>query len=507
VKSRKIATLWNIFFHYYAFIFAIIWGIIMVPLYLKHISLEIYGGWLASGNIISWLTIIDPGLSDVLRQKVALAYGAKNKNKLQQLFWSGITFSAIIAIVALIIGISVSFFVFDFINIKNQGIIEILSKNFILATIGSSLMIFSYGLVSYNQGLLSSKGIGMIHMFSTLLSLITNIYLINVGYGIYAITISQILCALVIILGNIGYLILRFIKESISFSWSLSELIPLMKLSSYNILGKLGNIIANQTDILLVTRFLGPEISPVINLTKKGPELSRMFVERPAIAMQPAITHAWGSGEKEKISFFISRLFKIMIWMIGLLFIGFVVLNKSFVSLWVGSKLYTGDTINFLLCLSLIFSILISINSNFLFALGNIKKTSQINFFQSILTIFCLFLGIKYFGLLGLVLGQSIAMLLFSVWYFPYKTFQCIKFSKYELTNMRNELIFVMGISGLIFLLFHRIQVINDWYLFSYTVLLIIIIYVLLLYSVSKLFREELKTVLNHKRKMKIFVK
>ena len=50
-------------------------GIIMVPLYLRFIPFEVYGAWLASGNMLAWLSTIDPGLTLVLQQRIAAAYG------------------------------------------------------------------------------------------------------------------------------------------------------------------------------------------------------------------------------------------------------------------------------------------------------------------------------------------------------------------------------------------------------------------------------------------------
>ena len=53
----------------------------MVPLYLKYISAETYGVWLATGNVLFWLGVLDPGFSQVIVQRISLYYGADNLSK------------------------------------------------------------------------------------------------------------------------------------------------------------------------------------------------------------------------------------------------------------------------------------------------------------------------------------------------------------------------------------------------------------------------------------------
>jgi len=52
----------------------IITGIFMVPLYLKFIDLNIYGYWIAISGIISFLSLVDPGIGTVVQQKISEAY-------------------------------------------------------------------------------------------------------------------------------------------------------------------------------------------------------------------------------------------------------------------------------------------------------------------------------------------------------------------------------------------------------------------------------------------------
>lgn len=497
-RSRIKTTKWNLFFHYYSITFSIVWGILLVPLYLKYISLEIYGGWLATGNIVAWITIVDPGLSDVLRQQVGKAYGAGLTHKINNLLGSGTLLSLIVSLLILVVGLVLSNFIVNLVVMSDPNSIIILKNAFCLAITASSLLIFSYGLTSFNQGLLSSVGIGLVYVGATSSSLILNVYLLMKGYGLYSIPISQILNALLLIVGNVVYIFWRYMQESLKFRFSLSGIFALAKLSGYNILGRLGNVMSTQIDAFLVARYIGAEIAPILNLTKKGPELSRMFVERPPIAMQPAITNAWGSGEYEKVRANTSRLFIIMLWILGLIFSGFIIFNKSFVTLWVGPNLFAGNSINAVICFGIILSVIVSITSNIFFALGNIKESSKINFIQSIFTVIALYLGVKHFGLFGLVIAQVISLLAFSAWYFPYKTFRFIQYDSSFVKQIRKEIVIIVIINIAIIFFSANLILVTNWISFFINTIIFAITYVVFLFIMSKSFKKETFIILKY---------
>lgn len=493
IKSRKKTTKWNILFHYYAIIFSVIWGILLVPLYLKYIPLEIYGAWLATGNIISWLTVVDPGISDVLRQKVGLAYGASEINKLNDLLVSGSILNLLVSLMLLIIGLILSNFVPELLKLNSSNIYLIIKNAFILSVISGSLLIFSFGFTSFNQGLLSSVGIGTIYVIATISSLLINILLLFDGYGLYSIPISGIFRALILIIGNLIYIFWRYNKESIIFNFSYKEIKNLLKLISYNFLGKLGNILSTQVDIFLVARYLGTETAPVLSLTRKGPELTRMLVERPPTAMLPAITNAWGAKEYDKVKYYTFRLFLILLWITGLIVTGFILLNKYFVTLWVGNNLFAGEAVNIAIVISLILSMVINIFSNIYFSIGKIKDTSKINFIQSIITISFSFIGVIYFGLFGLVIAQGLSFFFLAIWYFPIKVVKLISYDKEYILNLIKELIIITSTNIIIIIFLYNLIQIPNWVSFLLFTFFITLIYVISLFLASNNFRKEIK--------------
>ena len=67
---------------------AIVQGFLLTPMSLRHIDYKLFGAWLATGQMLSWVSLLDPGVNEVLRQRVAHAFGELWKCWRQR--WEGI---------------------------------------------------------------------------------------------------------------------------------------------------------------------------------------------------------------------------------------------------------------------------------------------------------------------------------------------------------------------------------------------------------------------------------
>ena len=470
-------------------------GIIMLPIYIKFIQIDIYGGWLATGNLVYLLSVIDPGISDILRQRVGISFSEKNRKDLGELFGSGLILSIFVAIVIIFLGYFLYLYLFSTFHFSDDNSTTIILQNaFFLSTLSTAIMIVSYCLSSFNQGLLDSKNVGIIYLVASLSSIICTVILLFNNFGIYSIPIGQIISGIILTVGNL-YLALSSIKNlTINISYKYSNLIQLLKLSGFNIIGRLGIVMSSQIDSILITKFLNPAMTTIFSISRKGPEISRLVIERSAIGLMPAITNLWGAGELIKVKFYTIRIMNISIWLLGFFFSSFLMFNESFIDLWIGRGYYSGDLINLLICICVIFSVVISITSNLYFSLGNTKQTGVIFFIQGVLTVSLSILGTKHFGLIGLVSGQVIAMSLFSAWYFPVKLLKALDVDVCVLNIIIKEVLLTVIINSVLIIVFEIIVMnftIKNWetlllFAFSYANLSVFFLFVF-----SKSFRKE----------------
>ena len=101
---------WNFIFQYGYVITNMINSFLLLPFYLHFIDEIQLGLWWATGNILAWLTMSDPGIGDVLQQKIAVLFGKKDFNEIAKTIGSGLIAVIFTFIISLIVGFCFYFF-------------------------------------------------------------------------------------------------------------------------------------------------------------------------------------------------------------------------------------------------------------------------------------------------------------------------------------------------------------------------------------------------------------
>ncbi|MCS2667844.1 hypothetical protein NXY34_04820 [Bacteroides fragilis] len=95
-------------------------GIILVPIYLVYIPKDLYGYWLATGNILTIISLLDPGIGGVVTQKVSYYYGKMDCRSVGCYSFNGVLLSVIIALLVFIVGILLSEKISLFLNVPYE---------------------------------------------------------------------------------------------------------------------------------------------------------------------------------------------------------------------------------------------------------------------------------------------------------------------------------------------------------------------------------------------------
>lgn len=489
-RSHSRTTKWNIIFRYASIILAFIQGLLLVPLYLNYIPIEIYGAWLASGNLLAWISSIDPGLTIIMNQQTSKFYGKGELEQVGKIIASGLIISSLVLIIALSFGGFFSYFLIDLLNLSSDVDNSIIIKAFNYAFIGSSLMLFSFSFSAINYGLQGSISIGLINITTTLLSIILTIILLYSGYGLMAIAYSLVFNGVLLSICNFLYLLFRVFNEKIVISFSLTSFIHLSKLLSFTFFSRASGIISNNIDLLLISRFLGPEIVTSYALSKKPIEISREFINQPVVAYQPVISHMYGSKEIDKLRKMLSRLIIILIWITVFVIGGMISLNSEFVSLWVGESLFIGSSLNLIICFSACLMIFTQSAGYFSISLGDIKRNSIAGALQSLLYLPLIYFGLKHFGLYGLVFAPIISMIVTTTWYYAFSVQKLIKFSSNDIRNFITQTLYSLISVMLLIIIFFFVDI-KSWLEFILSMILFSVIYFCSLYFLSKIFRTE----------------
>ena len=132
------------------------------------------------------------------------------------------------------------------------------------------------------------------------------------------------------------------------------------------------------------------------------------------------------------------------------------------------------------------------------FSLGNVKSSSLATFVQTLVYLFLVFFGIKYFSLYGLVLSPIISMLVITTWYHPLSVARVIKLSSDDIKDVLYQGFLAVVLIIPQTLIFSHIQP-KSWLLFSFCIIIYCLLYIASLFIFSKEFKYQIQSLFNKK--------
>ena len=412
--SRKKASILNLIFNYANVAFVIINGILLVPIYLKHFSVSTYGSFLASGNIISMLGLLDGGMSYVLTQKLSSAYSKKESKEFNKIITSGLIITLIISLTIIALSICVTPYISKIVKAEN-GQFRNIQICFILSTLSACLGIYYNNLSSIFQATLFVHFSGISNLVSiiiglttTLLGLYFNIGIVSIPLGFFARTISS--C--IILMCFVGKVLSG--KNRFTFNYDKETLVELIKTSLPMFGGAIAKSLVTNSQLLIINIFINPASSAIYFITSRIFQVCDSFLAPIGSAIYSSISQIHSTDDKIKLQFVIKNIFSLFsIFSMAILSISFL-LNESFITLLLGHEKYGGLNLSLLLCISMFFYTRFNFISVNLFALGSFGKTTFYDFMGGIIKLIIIFSLIKYLGLISMPIAELFSTIFIS---------------------------------------------------------------------------------------------
>ncbi len=483
-SSRSFTAKWNIIFTYIQFFVNALIGIILIPVYLEFIPSELYGYWLAALGVLYWVSFFDPGLTDILSQKIGEYFGQNNIKQIGYTITNGFIIVFILVLVLLAIGLLLSFFLEQILLVENTIRLEVLTNCFILVLLGTAVMYFAHTIQSINVGLQSSISVGVFNLISIIVAYGITVVLLFRGFSLYALGATLIIKETIHLLLNTLHFLNKKKKENIILLYKLGELKSFLSNLYFNLMGKITTVITNNIRHVLIARYIGGTVVTNYSITAKIPEISGNLYEAPFKSILSQIASLKGEGKHEKILDAVYNILLLLALIIPFVFFSILLFNHSFVVLWIGESYYLGAEENFLIILN---AVLYTAHSTFyylLFSLGLIKESNIIITIGNVIFIVMSFFGIVFFDLLGLLIFWAISLLAFS-WVFPLKLFRTFRFGKEQKKELLKMLITNLLLLSILNFVFSNFEY-NTWGFFIIGVTFYLAVYFALIYLFNK---------------------
>jgi O-antigen/teichoic acid export membrane protein len=360
--SKKNVSIINLLFNYANTAFAIVNGLILVPIYLKHFSIDTYGSYLSSGSIVGMLGVLEAGMNLVFTQKLSTSYAKKDLESFTKILGAGLFISLILTIILILVALGLLPFIAHWVKaVPNEY--KNIQYAFLLSAIGAGFTISYQNVSAVFQAWLKVKVCGYINIFSIILGIISTVVGLQWGLGVVSIPLGIFVKSfsglLVISLFLNNNLKRKNYPKIVIEQGYCSELLK----SSMPLLG--GNIaksLLNNSQLLIITAFINPTSSAIFTITGKVYQVCGSFLAPIGSSIFSSVSQLVGEGDFKKIKETILKIFILFtIVSILILSVGFA-LNSAFVSLWIGADKFGGVLLSLLLCIN----VLINSRMNFI---------------------------------------------------------------------------------------------------------------------------------------------
>jgi O-antigen/teichoic acid export membrane protein len=445
---------WNFVFQYGWVITNVINSILLLPLYVKNIDANTLGVWLATTGILYWMTIIDPGIGEVLQQKIAELRGKNESSEIGKSIGSGFISSLFILFAAILIGVICYYSLGMIINkdvSKYPGLPAALFLN-ILAT-GMSLV--SFTLTGINQGFHNSVHVAISSLTANFLFLIVNLIFLLLGFGVMSIALANLVRACYINVFN--YLSLKGLmhREGLKVNYNSKHFKNFIRIFTFTSTSKIVTGLSSSIDMIVLARYITPGMITVYEINKRPINLTSSMIGRHSVALMPMISHAHGLGAKSEIIKLINKQFKLYILAAFFVVFMFALNYFNLINIWVGEGKFIGNRLLALLLLFNLVNLIGYFMSNVGYALGDIKRNSQFLIVRNIIFGVAIFLAAKYYGILGTIV-VSLGMSFFAdFFFFGYRVFKLGYLQKALIKNISGLLIVLVPLCCLIILFLH----------------------------------------------------
>lgn len=373
-------------------------------------------------NIISLLSLAELGVGTALIYSMyePLAYNDQKKLAALTQFYKKLY--TIIGISILVIGLLLFPFLDFFINL-DVGIpnVKYYYLLFLMQSVCSYFMVYKTSIMTADQkSYILTRNLMVINSIATITQII--VLLVWHNYTIYLLII-----VLFNIIGNyynskVAERKYPYINDKVSLDYSEKKNIWGNIKSMF--LYKLGGVILNNTDNILISKIVGTiEVGIYSNyyliLSKIGNVTSLVFT-----SVQASLGNLNVDADEDKKKFVFDTLSLMSFWVYGFCSICFCLLFQDFIKLWVGDSYLLSD-ITMYICVAnyylqgVLYPIWCFRNTTGLF-----KETKYTMLIASLINIALSIVLGNLFGMAGIFAATIISRLLTNIWYDPYKLFK-----------------------------------------------------------------------------------
>ncbi|WP_395046119.1 oligosaccharide flippase family protein [Flavobacterium sp.] len=392
--------------------FNILAGILYTPWMISIIGKSDYGIYVLVMALLSYF-VMDFGLGQAIARKISVYKLENNQKKIDELLGLASKFYLLISLIILT-ALVLSYFFLN--NIFGKLTHEEFQKLEVVYVISGVFSVISFpflimeGIFIAYQRFIFLKLCDVISKVAIIIAMVGALFF---GYKLYALVLINAVIGFLLIFVKFGYL---FKNTSIRINFSFTDKTVLKELMGFSfwttIIGVGQRLLFNISPILLgilsgTSQIVFFSIGNIIEgyTWTIANALNGLFLSK--------VTHLESKENNLKsITDLMIKVGRMQLTIIGLLFVGLIILGKQFILLWMGEGYEPSYYIVLLLVLPGIITLTQEIAGTYLIVLNKLKIRAIIILFTSVLSVFISFSLAPKYGAIGCAIGIFVANLL-----------------------------------------------------------------------------------------------
>lgn len=394
----------------------VVQGVVLVPVFLPRIGSAEFGVWLVASGVASWITLIDPGITTLMQQRVSRALGGVSGHA-ARLARRGLGLNAILTTAMLAVGAMAAGWLARVVDPGSMIAARTGWWLVFLSVAGMALTLMAHALTSLGVSLRAARAHTIVALVSALLGLAVTLAGLALSWGVLALPIGMV--ARGAIQSVAAYALVRP-KLAAEESGAGAEAAETDSdygagVLAWSALEKLAGTLVMTADLFLIGRVFDSAMVTSYALTRRPVDMLAVLLLRSSGALIPTLSYLAGKRADAELSALVLNSGARIFWLLALACLGTVLFLEPIVGLWVGRQHYLGETIGALLALTLAVQVFSGAFLNFMWAGVAPQVFLKLNTLHNVLIAVGLIVGLYWGGVLGLLLGALVPRVLFGL--------------------------------------------------------------------------------------------
>jgi len=397
-------------------------GLWLTPFTLRFLDREEYAIFALMSDVLMWLGLLDLGIAAGLRAQAAQLTGVPDQEKLNRLASTAFFSQNVVVAAVLLLGAGLSVAFPEFFELRPELQRDAVYLMFLMIV----ALAMSLGTQTFSALLIANQQIHVDNAFGLLnlvIRSIVTVYLLQAGWGLYSLAIANLAAkatsSSLAVVRTFRLLPALRIRRRLA-SWE--ELKGIGHLGLWFSLGGLANIAISGLSRIVTAKVVSVEMVTTLTLTGRLYSFSGGLILLMTDTARPMLGQLLGQKKMGEVLRIYRQLFALSVGSAIVLGLCIWSGNGTFIREWVGEANYGGIMMDAALVTNFVLSFWVRPNRAVLSAGLIVKPQAIVQIIEGGLNLTLAILLARPFGVIGIVMATSIASMLTSCWYLPYRT-------------------------------------------------------------------------------------